>query len=164
MHVLLLVLVLALVSKTSWGRKIVKFCGEYAGPLAFLTALAALVGSLFYSEVVGYEPCVLCWWQRIFLYPLVPIFGLALWQRTRDAFSYAIPLATLSLIVSAYQVYANLGLGSLLPCTAVGGACSKVYVLAFGYITIPVMSLTISLIILLLAWVKKVYDQDSYAR
>lgn len=157
-HVIFVVLFLALVFRNSWGKESTYWLGAHSTKLVFGIVLLAVAGSLFYSEVNGFEPCVLCWWQRIFLYPLVIIFGLALWKKTRDAFSYAVPLVILSTIVSTYQAYVNLGGSSILPCTAVGGACSKVYVLAFGYITIPMMSLTISLYILLLAWANKIYE------
>lgn len=137
------------------------FLGKNAMVLALLVSLTAIVGSLFYSEVIGYEPCVLCWWQRVFLYPLVIIFGMAIWKKLSSAFLYSVPFVILGGIVAAYQSYISLGGYSVLPCTAVGSACAKVYVMSFGYITIPLMSLTIAFYILLLAWVHKIYKNES---
>lgn len=168
-HVVFVVLLLALVFRNSglpvpvrWagGKGLADWSGRYAVALAFLVALAAIAGSLFYSEIVGFEPCVLCWWQRIFLYPLAIIFGVAIWKKSTSAFLYAVPFALLATIVAAYHAYVNLGGASLLPCTALDAACSKIYVMVFGYITIPMMSLTIALSILLLAWANKIYGKD----
>ncbi len=156
-HFVFVVLLLSLIFRKSWGAKVANWLGRHALPLAFLVAILAVSGSLFYSEVVGFEPCVLCWWQRVFTYPLMIIFGTALLSRNKSAFLYAVPLSTLSAIVALYHSYVYLGGKSFIPCTAVGGACSKIYVMAFGYITIPMMSLTIALYILLLAWANKVY-------
>ena len=161
-HAVLVVLFLALLSRHSWGAGLQVFLGKYTTVLACLVSLIAVVGSLFYSEIVGFEPCVLCWWQRIFLYPLLIIFGVAVWKKPTSAFLYAVPLALAAALVSAYQSYVFFGGVSLLSCTALEGACSKIYVMAFGYITLPLMSLTVSLYILLLAWANKIYKNENY--
>ena len=161
-HIVLGFLLFAIISRRLWGGSIQRFLGKNANLLALLVSLVAVIGSLFYSEVVGFEPCVLCWWQRIFLYPLVVIFGVAFWKKLPDAFLYAVPLALLAGIVSLYHAYAPLFIGSsILPCLAEGGDCSRVYVMAFGYITIPVMSLTIVTYVLLLAWVNKIFKNEN---
>src|SRR3989339_500023 len=59
--------------------------GTYFPILGLAVVLAATAGSLYYSEIAGYNPCKLCWYQRIFMYPLVPIFGLALFNKDRRA-------------------------------------------------------------------------------
>ena len=163
-HAVFIILFLANIFKNSWGKDIVNWLGKHAIVLAFFIALIAVTGSLFYSEIMGFEPCLLCWWQRIFLYPLVIIFGVALWKRTTSAFLYAVPLAVPAAFLALYHSYVYLGGASLLPCTTLGGACSKIYVMTFGYITIPFMSLTVSLYILLLAWANKIYlDENHYS-
>lgn len=154
-HFVWVFLLLAMLFKKSWGAPVVNWVGKRAILLGFLVALASITGSLFYSEIVGYPPCVLCWWQRVFLYPQVILFGAALWKRKTDVFIYSVPLVVLSTIVSFYHEYVYLGGTSVLPCTALGGACSKIYVLSYGYITIPMMSLTAALFLLLLAWYHK---------
>ncbi|MEK7177163.1 MAG: disulfide bond formation protein B [Patescibacteria group bacterium] len=160
-HILLLVLFFALLSRNSWGKSIAGFLGRQALWFGFLVAVVAVLGSLFYSEVIGFEPCVLCWWQRIFLYPMLIIFSMALWKKNDSAFLYVLPLAVLGGLIAAYQSYILLGGVSLLPCTALEGDCSKIYVMAFGYITIPMMSLTISLYTLLLAWADRIYRNEN---
>ena len=159
-HVVFVVLFLALIFKDSWGRKLGELAGKYAITWAFLVSLTAVLGSLFYSEIMGFEPCVLCWWQRIFMYPLAIIFGVAIWKKVTSAFAFAIPFAFLIVLLAAYHFYVYLGGTSILPCTALGGACSKIYVMAFGYITIPFMSLTVALYILLFAWAGSIYEKN----
>lgn len=160
-HILLAVLFLALLFRNSWGARLSSLLGKHALILSFLVSLAAVLGSLFYSEIIGFEPCVLCWWQRIFLYPLVLIFGIAIWKKIPSVFVYAVSFAMLAALVGAYQYYASLGGVSLLSCIALEGACSKIYVMAFGYMTIPLMSLTVSLYILLLAWADKIFKNEN---
>ena len=159
-HIVFVILLLSLVFRNFWGREITYWLGRHALILAFLVALTAIIGSLFYSEIVGFEPCVLCWWQRVFLYPTVFIFAVALWRKDRSVFSYVLPLIILGGIIAAYQAQVDFGGSSLLACTDGEGACSKIYVMAFGYITIPTMSLTVSIYILLLAWANKIYGKN----
>src|SRR3989344_4169756 len=154
-HFLLIFLVAAVLSRNGWGRGVMNFLGRYAVAFAFLVSIASIAGSLFYSEVVGYEPCTLCWWLRVFLYPQAVIFGVALFRKYNNAFVYALPLTLLALLVSAYFSYTSLGGSSIIACTSAEGACSKVFVKEFGYITIPMMGLTVVLYLLLLTWVNK---------
>lgn len=160
-HVAFVFLLLAITSKNSWGRDVVNWLGRNALALAFAVSLLAIAGSLFYSELMGFEPCLLCWWQRIFLFPLAVIFGLALWKKNDSSFLYAGALALIAASIAAYHSYIQLGGTSLTTCTVLGSACREVYVLAFGYITIPFMSLTIALYILLLAWANKIYKNEN---
>lgn len=159
-HIVLATLFFAALARRSWGREATHFVGKHALPLSFFVSLAAVVGSLFYSEVVGFEPCVLCWWQRVFLYPTLVLFALAAWQKDRGIFLYSSTLALLAGVIALYHSYVYMGGTSILPCTALGGACSKVFVYAFGYITIPSMSLTVVLYLLLLAWANKLYQRS----
>ncbi len=162
-HILLPLLVLAVIYRKSWGRQIFGWIAKHSVLLAFLLSLSAVAGSLFYSEVAGYEPCTLCWWIRVFLYPQALIFAVALWLKDKSLqpFSYALPLTLASLILSLYFSYYSVGGVSLFPCTAAGGGCSRVFVQEFGYITIPMMAFTVSAYLLLLTWVNKVYKKES---
>jgi disulfide bond formation protein DsbB len=159
-HVILAFLILALVFRKSWGHSIVAFVSRHALWLGFLVALVAVLGSLFYSNVVGFAPCVLCWWQRVFIYPQLVLFLVALSKKDRGVFAYSVALSMLAGIVALYHSYVYWGGESLLPCTALGGACSKIYVYAFGYVTIPAMSLTIALFFLLLAWANRIHKHS----
>jgi len=129
--------------------------------LAFLVALLAVSGSLFYSEIAGYAPCDLCWFQRIFMYPQVIILGLAIIKKERRIIDYSLALAVIGWLIALYHNYAGWGGASLTVCTAaVSGACLRRYVFAFGYITIPLMSLTaFSLLILILAAARSLFKK-----
>lgn len=159
-HVVLVILVAAVIFRKSWGKDIFSFVGRYSIPLGLLASVSAILGSLFYSELVGYEPCVLCWWQRLFIYPQAVLFGVAVWAKNKSVFLYSVPLSILGGIVALYHSYVYMGGESILPCTALGGACSKVYVMEFGYITIPSLSLTIIVYLLVLAWINHLYRKN----
>ncbi len=122
-------------------RAIGGFIEKQATFLAFLAGLGAVSGSLYFSNVLGFEPCGLCWYQRFFMFPAVLILGIAVWKK------YCVKKIVLALLAAgaAVALYHNYGLLfnlSALPCGAAGVSCAKVYFMEFGYITIPVMSLT----------------------
>lgn len=139
---LVVFLVFFFVRNTVFDR-ITGWVGKHALGLSCGVALGAVVGSLVYSEVVGFEPCVLCWIQRVCIYPQALFFGLALWWKERAILAYGFVLSVIGAVVALYHTYTQLGGRSLTPCTSTGGACAKIYVLEFGYITIPTMALTV---------------------
>src|ERR1035437_9336774 len=130
------------VSKNKTSDKYLSLVSRNAYFLAFLVTMGGMIASLIYSDVIGYLPCTLCWYQRILLYPEALLLGLALWKEDRTITDYIIALSGLGILLALYQKYLELGGSSVLPCSAAGPSCSKIYVLEFGYITIPVMALT----------------------
>jgi len=160
---LLLFALVALIFKNSWGRQVTKWIGHHSLWLGLLLGLAAVLGSLFYSNVIGFPPCDLCWWQRVFIYPALPLFAVALYKKDRGVFKFVTTLSLLAIIVSLYNIYIQYGGDPLIPCSAASD-CTKVYVDAFGFITIPFMALTTSVTLLLLAWANKIYENDSYTQ
>lgn len=109
---------------------------------AWLVAAVATSGSLFFSSVMGFVPCVLCWYQRIFLFPLVVVLAIGLFPLDRGVLRYALPLAALGWLVAAYHnlVYAGIVPERLQPCTR-GVSCTEEYVELFGFLSIPMLSL-----------------------
>jgi disulfide bond formation protein DsbB len=112
------------------------------GPrIAFGMAAVAMAGSLYYSEVVGFLPCEYCWYQRIAMYPLVPIMGIASFTGDRAVRRYALPLASIGALIAAYhytiQQFPNLAVGEC----ALGIPCTAAYVWKFGFVSIPFMAL-----------------------
>jgi disulfide bond formation protein DsbB len=111
-------------------------------PLAFAVALTATLGSLYLSEVAHFPPCRLCWYQRIAVYPLVPLLGVAWWRRDRGVAPYAVALVALGLPVSLYHAvierFPSLEGGACDPANP----CSIIWVERLGYLTIPVMAAT----------------------
>lgn len=116
---------------------------EYLPYLAWIIALVATVGSLFFSEVMQLPPCVLCWYQRIAMYPLVLIIGVGIISRDSRMKSYALPLALTGLAISVYHnlLYYGLIPESITPCTQ-GISCTSRQIELLGFITIPLMALT----------------------
>ena len=110
---------------------------------AWIVALVATVGSLFFSEVMDLPPCVLCWYQRIAMYPLVLIVGTGIILRDTRLKYYALPLCLVGLAISIYHnlLYYGLIPESITPCTE-GVSCTSRQIEWLGFITIPLMALT----------------------
>lgn len=132
--------------------------GLWAG---FLLSLAATTLSLYYSEVLGFTPCGLCWMQRVFFYPQVVLLAIAAWYRDRSVAVYSIALSVAGLIVALYQHYLQMGGTDLLPCPAAAGGggiaadCAQRILFEFGYITFPLMSASLfAFLIVLLFFVR----------
>ena len=109
---------------------------------AWIIALVATVGSLFFSEVMQLPPCVLCWYQRIAMYPLVAIIGIGIATRDNRMKIYALPLALAGLAISIYHnlLYYGILPESIAPCTQ-GISCTSRQIEWLGFITIPLLAL-----------------------
>lgn len=138
-------------------RTVTNFLSTYALRLGFLIAFAATFGSLAYAQVTGYPACILCWMQRIFMYPEVALFGLALWRNDRSVLPYTLFLAVLGGAVSLYNwikdmlaMYTNYSLA----CPVVPGlpSCDRIYIHEFGYVTIAMLALNAFLLIILVCY------------
>lgn len=127
--------------------------------LAFVVAFVAMAGSLVYSEIIGYEPCKLCWFQRIFMYPQVFILGLALIKKDRAAADYSIILSVVGAIIAGYHYLLQRGAVPATTCSVVGYSvsCAQKFVMQYGYITIPLMALTafVAIALLMLAYKRR---------
>lgn len=124
--------------------KYLKFLEKHAILFGFLMALVGIASSLFYSNVIGYAPCELCWLQRIALYPLAVIFGAELFHKEKGHALWwsGLILSLAGLAVSSYQYVATQFFPTALACAASEVSCAKIYFISFGYITIPMMALT----------------------
>lgn len=123
---------------------------------AFAIALMAMVGSLYFSEVLKYTPCLLCWYLRIATYPLIVTIGYAIYKKSYDFVVPSIILASLGLVVSIYHnlLYYKFIPERLAPCTA-GVSCTSRYIHSLGFIDIPFLGLvgvTSILILLIIHW------------
>lgn len=123
--------------------------------IASLQAIVAVVGSLFLSNVIGFEPCILCWWQRIFMYPLAFILSVAFFTRDRGFLKYVFPLLFVGTAFSLYHntiyyvsIYQRLHPTSVVTtCSLTGPSCTAVYIEWFGFITIPFLALVAFIVI-----------------
>lgn len=128
-----------------------KFFHRYALYFAWLIAIACLLGSLYLSEVL-YEPvCLLCWYQRVALYPLVLLLGIAAYQNDRAVVKYALPLSLLALLLALYQ-YAMQLFPAFFPLhlCGPGPSCYATPFKLLGFITAPFLSFSASLLITVL--------------
>lgn len=134
------------------GTALHSFLSVRATLLSLLIALFGTASSLFYSQFAHFAPCELCWLQRAFLYPQVLVFAVALWRRFCGVWRISLPLSAAGLCLAAYQVYLQFGGTALVACSASSAAsCAKRYFLAFGFVTIPVMSLVAFALLVVLA-------------
>jgi disulfide bond formation protein DsbB len=111
--------------------------------VAWVTSLVATLGSLFFSEVMRYPPCVLCWYQRIAMYPLVLLFLAALLDPSKHFLRFTLPLTLVGLTVAGYHnlLYYKILPQAAAPC-AQGVSCTSVHFEWLGFITIPLLSFT----------------------
>lgn len=160
--VILVTLILFFTLPKKSKDKLKLFLSTNAIKLAFLVALAATSGSLFYSEIAGYEPCVLCWFQRIFMYPQVVLFAVALFKKDRSIIDYAKALSLIGMVIAGYHYLLQIGLAPSITCGAVGYSvsCAKRFVMEFGYITLPMMGLTAFAAIFLLMLSAKSFQKQ----
>ena len=129
--------------------------------IIWIVSLVATLGSLYYSEVRGFEPCTLCWYQRILMYPIVLISGVALFQKNARI---ALTVAVFSIIGGSISLY-HYGLQKINFLGESAPACGNVpctgqYVNYLGFITIPFLALTAFTIItitslFMMKWLKE---------
>lgn len=116
---------------------------EDIGPIVAMTvAWVAMLGSLYYSEIRGFVPCELCWYQRILMYPLALVTLVGVVRHDEYLPGYVLPFSLIGMGVSTYHYLIQLGVfGQTAACT-VGVPCNLRYVDYGGFVTIPFMALT----------------------
>ena len=121
-------------------------------------AVVSMAGSLFLSEVMDYAPCVLCWYQRIPMYALAVILGIALWTQDVNVVTYAQPLALVGVALAAFHCLLYLGYipKGIQPCSQ-DVPCNEVKLQILGFVTIPLMSLVafLAIVVVLFALNRK---------
>lgn len=132
------------------GRQAAQAVAPSALGLATVVAAVCTAGSLYLSEVAGFIPCRLCWYQRFAMYPLVPILGLAAWKGFTRLRPYAAALATIGSMISTYHILIERGIVKESASCDPTNPCSLIWVKRLGYLTIPTMALSGFLLILTL--------------
>lgn len=127
-------------------------------PLFFAwgVSIIALIASLIFSERMGFIPCTLCWYQRILMYPLAILLGIAFYRNDQKVYVYALPLSIIGVLVSGYH-YAVQKLPSMheiSACTS-GVPCSGQYINWFGFVTIPFLAFIAFIFITMMMFVLK---------
>ena len=108
---------------------------------AWFVAAASTLGALFFSEVMELPPCVLCWYQRIAMFPLVILLPMGLFPFDPRVVRYALPLVLAGWGISVFQVLLVAGVipEAIRPCTK-GVPCSEVQIEWLGFVNIPLLS------------------------
>ena len=117
---------------------------------AWIVAMLATLGSLYYSEIAGFEPCRLCWYQRIAMYPLVVILAIAALRRDIGVRHYAIPVAAIGAIISSYHYVLEWFPAVATAACSVGVPCTLVWFREFGFISLPYLALSAFLLVITL--------------
>ncbi len=149
-NIVLAILVCALIffklnkSYLNKWKKLKSLVRLYSLKIAFVVSLTATLGSLFFSEVAKFEPCKLCWLQRIFMYPLPIIIGVAIYNKIKEVWKFVLPLSVIGALIAVYHYYYQVSGNTLISCSTVGfsASCSERFFTYYGYITIPWMSLS----------------------
>src|SRR3989338_10705939 len=130
---------------------------------ALIISIVATLGSLIYSEIIGLPPCELCWYQRALLYPQVVILAVALVKKNREVFDYVIGLNIIGIIIAGYQyIMQMINYSGPCPVGSVAGniGCFAKDVFEFGYITLPLMALSVFVLLVLLTYLYKEHKKD----
>lgn len=131
-----------------------KIPNEYISHGILVMAMVSMAGSLFFSEVMSLPPCVLCWYQRIAMYPIVALAILGIVRSDKNMGVNVLALSIPGLIISTYHnlLYWEILPESAAPCT-LGISCTTKFFEWFGFITIPFMALSAFTIITVLAFI-----------
>lgn len=110
--------------------------------LAWVQAVVAMGGSLYFSEYMLFPPCALCWYQRIAMYPLVAVLGVALLRGDgRGARAYGLPLSIIGWLIALYHCAMTYGVIAETQCSATEAvSCTIRWINWYGFITIPLLA------------------------
>ena len=142
---LVVVVVLAVVAKLrgglpEWAVPLREGIGEVALPLAFAVALTTTLGSLYMSEVAKFPPCILCWYQRICMYPLVILTAVAWFRKDAAVKWYALPLVVIGAGISTYHYLIERFPDQVSFSCNTDVPCSTVWIWKFHFLSIPGMA------------------------
>lgn len=117
----------------------------------FIVSLISTLSSLYFSDVVGYPPCSLCWYQRICMYPIVIISLVGIIRKDINYSYYVLPLSLVGFIIASYHVFIQTfkSVGDSVVCSS-GIPCSIKYINVFGFMDIPMFSLIAFFLIIVL--------------
>jgi disulfide bond formation protein DsbB len=119
-----------------------KFIKENLMQFVLVVSAFSIIGSLYFSEIVKFPPCSLCWYQRLFMYPIAIIVSVGLWKKDKNLAYFVLPFSIIGLIISAYHnlLYYGFISEAFQPCT-IGASCTQRQLDLFGFVTIPILSL-----------------------
>ncbi len=124
--------------------------------IGLVASFGASAVALIHEHFFGLPPCPLCWWQRIFIFSQVVLFIVALYKRDTRIADYSIALSIIGLGIALYHHALQMFPSGFLPCPSEGVSCAQIFFLEFGYITYPMMSVTLfAFLIVLMLFVRR---------
>jgi len=135
-------------------KKIITLISENYITIIFIIGAAAAVGSLALSEILNYVPCKLCWYQRIFMYPIGLISLVSLIFNESRIKKFVLALSIVGILISTYHILMQV-FPKAFECSDEVAKCSAVQFAQYGYITIPVMAFTTFALIILISLLGK---------
>jgi disulfide bond formation protein DsbB len=146
---------IAYLSYTGKMEKYAKSLGDYIFPIGFFVSFGGMTLSLFYSEVMHYAPCDLCWYQRVFLYPQAFLFAYAWYKKDKAVLPYSLLLSLVGFAIGLYHHFLQIGFDLMKPCSSAPFAvdCAKPSFIEFGFVTFPFMAVVLFGFISLLTFI-----------
>lgn len=125
--------------------RLLNFISDYILPFGFAITGVGMIMSLYYSEVLGIIPCVLCWYQRIFMYSQVFLFGYAWYRKDRNILPYTLLLSIVGFVIAVYHHALQIGYDIYKPCSTSPFAvdCAKPTFIEFGFVTFPFLAIVL---------------------
>lgn len=147
------VVYLAIVAYKNKTSKVTSVLAKCVLPLGFLVTFSGMLMSLYYSEFLRIIPCDLCWFQRIFMYSLTFIFGLAWYKKDKNILPYTTLLSFIGFCIAVYHHMLQIGFDIYKPCSTAPFAvdCSKPTFIEFGFVTFPYFAVVLFGTLLLLS-------------
>lgn len=133
---------------------------DHALLAGLIISSGSVLASLFYSNIIGFPPCELCWWQRVFIFPQVVLFAVAFYNERKNkitdemVFVYSLILSLMGGVIALYNYIGQFSPSLLTACGA-GPSCAQIFFTSFGYITIPMMSLTAYLLLIIVFFFRR---------
>ncbi len=157
--VVVIVWVVARLSPQSGAAQLFGELQPYAMALAWVVAAVTTLGSLYYSLVAHFEPCELCWYQRICVYPLSVVLLIAAWRRDVGIWRYALPPAIVGIVIAAYHAQLQAFPSQETFCSQTN-PCTIRYVWEFGFVSLPLIDLAALLFITTMLFVVRAADRS----
>lgn len=136
-----LLLVVRFGPQTALNARLRRDLSRVVLPASWLVAITATLGSLYFSEIANFTPCKLCWFQRVAMYPLVVILGVATITRDARGRLYAFPLVAIGAAIAVYHSYLQAYPGSGSSFCTLEAPCTQRHVWEFGFVSLPLMAL-----------------------
>lgn len=135
---------------------------KYALPIGFFLTFFSTILSLVYSDYLGVLPCGLCWFQRVFIYSMMFLFGVAWYKNDRKIFDYIIALSIPGLIIALYHQSLQMGYSELVPCPTIASTidCAKPTFINYGFITFPFMAVVTFGYTIMLSLTAKMFEKS----